>query len=92
MPPKNLPEKQTRQTYDFVVIIRDTFGYAMARVCDLRARLSIFVIETMARVKKSFFSAPYFELLKQHLEWYEYVTVGYQVIFVVNGVAYGMTL
>jgi Ca-activated chloride channel family protein len=47
-----------------------------------------FVPEKMTTTKIPFGSAQYFELLAQHPEWYKYVAVGEQVIFVVNGVAY----
>lgn len=50
-----------------------------------------FAPEKMTTTKIVFGSAEYFELLKQHPEWYKYVAVGEKVIFVVNGVAYEIT-
>jgi len=50
-----------------------------------------FVPEKMATTKIQFGSAQYFDLLAQHPEWYKYVAVGQQVIFVVDGAAYEIT-
>jgi hypothetical protein len=46
----------------------------------------------MTTTKIQFGSAQYFELLTQHPDWNKYVAVGEQVIFVVDGVAYEITL
>ena len=50
-----------------------------------------FVPEKMTTTKIQFGSVQYFDLLAQHPDWYKYVAVGQQVIFVVNGVAYEIT-
>lgn len=50
-----------------------------------------FVPEKMTTTKIQFGSQQYFDLLTQHPEWNKYVSVGAQVIFVVNGVGYEIT-
>jgi len=51
-----------------------------------------FVPEKMTTTKIVFGSAQYFDLLTQHPEWNKYIAVGAQVIFVVDGVAYEITV
>ncbi len=51
-----------------------------------------FVPEKMTTTKIVFGSTQYFDLLRQHPEWYKYVALGEKVIFVVSGVAYEVTL
>lgn len=50
-----------------------------------------FVPESMTTTKIAFGSDAYFQLLEQHPEWSKYVSVGAQVIFVVNGTAFEIT-